>query len=217
MPRPVAPRPANDGDASAAAERSVCGLVEGSLSGGFVGGGMGLGHSDMLTRKRSLDNMENIPPFGLDGIARLAAPGSDRPTASLLDVAAQQLSQKQRKNRRTVITASSPGGHQRAGSNPRRATMLADASLLRSQPLALSLPRPATAAASATSSAQPKAAAAVALLPAQNVPLHQRPATSGRQTPIPPAAASGSGAGSSSSGARLRRLPKRNLKPLDFS
>ncbi|KAJ2792981.1 hypothetical protein H4R21_006072, partial [Coemansia helicoidea] len=160
MPRPVAPRPANDGDASAAAERSVCGLVEGSLSGGFAGGGMGLGHSDMLTRKRSLDNMENIPPFGLDGIARLAAPGSDRPTASLLDVAAQQLSQKQRKNRRTVITASSPGGHQRAGSNPRRATMLADASLLRSQPLALSLPRPATAAASATSSAQPKAAAA---------------------------------------------------------
>ncbi|KAJ1731497.1 hypothetical protein LPJ61_002505 [Coemansia biformis] len=211
MPRPVAPRPASGSDASAAGERTACGLRD-DLPGGFAGGGMGLGHGDMLTRKRSLDNMENVPPFGLDGAAPLTAPGIDKPAASLLDIAAQQLSQKQRKNRRTVITASSPGGHQRMGANPRRATMLADASLLRSQ--APPLPRHGAA----EGSAQLNTPRAVLLLPAPSLPLQPHTASSGRQTPVLQAVGGGSGSASStSSSVRLRRMPKRNLKPLDFS
>ncbi|KAJ2449683.1 hypothetical protein EV183_004762 [Coemansia sp. RSA 2336] len=149
------------------------------LSSGIGSGGLGLGHTEMLRRKRSLDNLENIPPFGLDGGALSAG---DKPAVSLLDLTAAQHSQSQRKQRRTVITASSPGGHQRMATNPRRATVHSDSVSQHSGSI--------TPCSSQT-----------------------RP----RQTPAmrTPLGASGSSSGSGSS--RLRRLPKRNLKPLDFS
>ncbi|KAJ2305369.1 hypothetical protein H4R23_004825 [Coemansia sp. Cherry 401B] len=125
--------------------------AEGGEVAGSDLGGLGLGHAEMLTRKRSLDNVENIPPFGLDGAG-----------VSLLDLAAAKLAQSQRKQRRTGITASSPGGHQRMASNPRRAG-------LGSAP--------------------------------QNGQAQDAPAL---KPPKPP-------------GAQGARLPKRNLKPLDFS
>ncbi|KAJ2786073.1 hypothetical protein H4R18_000105 [Coemansia javaensis] len=188
--------------------------------GGFAGSGVGLGHSDMLGRKRSLDNMENVPPFGLDAGSPLSG-GIDKPAAaSLLDIAAQQLSQKQRKQRRTVITASSPGGHQRMAANPRRAAEAADGGLLRSQTSAAAQPKtPAPQAPRAQAQSQPQPQR-------QNGPgLQPRPTPGGRQqqhyqqqyqqrTPTPAPAPAPTAPG----GARqLRRMPKRNLKPLDFS
>ncbi|KAJ1867328.1 hypothetical protein LPJ78_001133 [Coemansia sp. RSA 989] len=157
------------------------------LSSGIGSGGLGLGHSEMLRRKRSLDNLENIPPFGLDGGALSAG---DKPAVSLLDLTAAQHSQSQRKQRRTVITASSPGGHQRMATNPRRATMHSDGVSQHS--------------------------GSITPCSSQTRPRQQPPgSSSGRQTPAmrTPLGANGSSGGSS----RLRRLPKRNLKPLDFS
>ncbi|KAJ2194614.1 hypothetical protein IW139_002069 [Coemansia sp. RSA 353] len=145
------------------------------------GGAMGVGPADMITRKRSLDNVENIPPFGLDGVGKSAV--------SLLDLAAAQHSQSQRKQRRTVITASSPGGHQRMASNPRRVGTEALRTL--SQP-------------QNNEAAQPHTHPRMQMPPLlQLPPLLPQGRASTRPTPA--------------SGSRLRRLPKRNLKPLDFS
>ncbi|KAJ2803207.1 hypothetical protein H4R20_002984 [Coemansia guatemalensis] len=209
MPRAVVPRLAIKSDASVGGEQSSCGLTEslsGSLAGGFGSSVMGLGHSDILGRKRSLDNTENIPPFRLDGTPPLTAPGAEKPGMSLLDLAAQQHSQSQRKQRRTAITASSPGGHQRIVSNPRRATLGADPLLVRSLAAAHQSAGPGDG--------QLKMPSAEGSQPAQVRSQNMRQ----QMPPLPQTGGSNSSsAQSSASSTRLRRLPRRNLKPLDFS
>ncbi|KAJ1819953.1 hypothetical protein LPJ60_003486 [Coemansia sp. RSA 2675] len=196
-------------DAPAASDLPSCGFTD-SLSSSFAGGGIGLGQPGLVARKRSLDNLENIPPTGPDR----SAPGTDRSSVSLLDLAAQQLSQNQQKRRRAVITASSPGGQHRMASNPRRVAQLSDNSFLRS---IASIPRHDKALGSKTQ--QPRASSSVALPPTQSQqivrPHHApQPQASNNGTSTLRHSISGSGATASS---RLRRLPKRNLKPLDFS
>ncbi|KAJ2727139.1 hypothetical protein GGI07_000023 [Coemansia sp. Benny D115] len=233
-------------DASAAADRSGCGLGE-SLSSGFPStGGLSLGHSDLLSpRKRSLDNVENIPPpFGYDGSGAPPAGvcGDSKPSLSLLDMTAQQqLSNTQRKQRRMAITASSPGSQQRLSANPRRASHYSDTSFMRSthrrsqgQPEGQG-----TVKASRTSSAISSRPVLREQLPQSQQQLQQRVVNVRGQLPQqqpkqlqPPAQQKGmaahpahtlrqtigsSSASSANNGARLRRLPKRNLKPLDFS
>ncbi|KAJ1998531.1 hypothetical protein H4R26_005423, partial [Coemansia thaxteri] len=215
MPRTIASLPAR-AEATAASDLSSCGFVD-VLSSGFASGGIGLGHPGLVARKRSLDNLENIPPFGLNGSAPMAAPGADKSAVSLLDFAAQQLSQNQHKRRRAVITASSPGSQQRLANNPRRMTQPLDGSFLRSLPGARSdrgeggrIP--------------PQAPNSMALLSSQlqqNLHSHLTPQSqTGRCAGPLRHSISGGGAAASVAGAastRLRRLPKRNLKPLDFS
>ncbi|KAI8326218.1 hypothetical protein GQ54DRAFT_107293 [Martensiomyces pterosporus] len=209
MPKAVSGLPRVATDTSVASDLSSCGAGADGLSSSFTSGDIVLGHSGLLTRKRSLDNTENIPPFDLDVSAAAAATGSDgKPVVSLLNLAAQQLSQQQRKQRRTVITASSPGGHQRVATNPRRATHLMNASLLHS------LPRPHK---------QESRQLHMASARARHTPQSNGASSNGRlQThTLHPSVTSSGGGGSSSGGGggnvRLRRLPKRNLKPLDFS
>ncbi|KAJ2884859.1 hypothetical protein FB639_001884 [Coemansia asiatica] len=235
MPKTVS-RVSGRADTSAVPDRSSCGLGD-SLSSGYTNGsGIGLGHSDVLPRKRSLDNLENIPPpFGLDGAALAPRTSScEKPAISLLDITAQQLSQSQRKQRRTMLTNSSPGNRQRISSNPRRMTRTSDSSFLRSLPLphvshlenknqskpaSSNLPSPIQPRPAAQKQLPSTAAAAIEnhqSAPQQNP--NQRIASS-RQMHTLRHTIAGSSASSfnSSSGARLRRLPKRNLKPLDFS
>ncbi|KAJ2507703.1 hypothetical protein H4217_008731, partial [Coemansia sp. RSA 1939] len=169
---------------------------------------------------RSLDNVENIPPyFGLDSPEPLSMSLSDsKPAVSLLDMTAQQLSQSQHKHRRTAITASSPGGHRRMSSNPRHMARLSDASSF-----IHSIPLPQTSTSETKTTTPSKPADTTAPASSQSA---QRPRL---HTPLQPLASHsassranamrratfGSSGGASSS--RLRRLPKRNLKPLDFS
>ncbi|KAJ2614500.1 hypothetical protein H4S08_001680 [Coemansia sp. RSA 1365] len=210
MPRAVS-RLVIKSDASAGGEQSGCGLTEslsGKLTGGFGNSVMGLGHSDILGRKRSLDNTENIPPFGLDATAPLTAPGAERVGMSLLDLAAQQHSQSQRKQRRTAITASSPGGHQRIMPNPRRATLGTDPSPVRG----LAVAQQSTG----LGNEQSKTPGTEGSQPAYARNQHVRQ----QMPPLPQSGGSNSNsnsAQSSASSARLKRLPRRNLKPLDFS
>ncbi|KAI9504087.1 hypothetical protein BX070DRAFT_251817 [Coemansia spiralis] len=191
---------------TAASDLSSCGGLVDGLPNSFTSSGLGLGHSDILSRKRSLDNMENVPPsFGMDSPSALSVSvANSKPAVSLLDLAAQQLSQSQRKHRRTVITASSPGGHQRMSANPRRMARLSDSSFMHG----LSLPHPGSSENNTPSKL------AVAATP-QSTQSHKklRP-----QLPLQPHTSTSfsSNSNSSSEGARLRRLPKRNLKPLDF-
>ncbi|KAJ2080723.1 hypothetical protein H4R24_002865 [Coemansia sp. RSA 988] len=208
MPRAV-PRLAIKSDASVGDEQSGSRLTESlppNLTAGFGSNVMGLGHSDILGRKRSLDNTENIPPFRLDGTAPLTAPGAEKSGISLLDLAAQQHSQSQRKQRRTAITASSPGGHQRIVSNPRRATLGADPLLVRGLAAVHQNTGP--------SDGHLKTPSAEVSQPVHARSQHVRQ----QMPPLPQTGGSNnSSAQSSASSTRLRRLPRRNLKPLDFS
>ncbi|KAJ2737337.1 hypothetical protein IW152_000061 [Coemansia sp. BCRC 34962] len=218
MPRAIASLSAR-ADAPPASDLSSRGFTD-SLSSSFVGGGIGLGQPGLVARKRSLDNLENIPPTGPDRSAPATGPGIDKPSLSLLDLAAQQLSQNQQKRRRAVITASSPGGQHRMASNPRRVAQLPDNSFLRS---IASIPRPDKTVSSKT---QQTCAPSTVALPSTQSQQIVRP----HHTPQPQASAagnnctntlrhsiSGGGATGAAASSRLRRLPKRNLKPLDFS
>ncbi|KAJ1665359.1 hypothetical protein IW140_001471 [Coemansia sp. RSA 1813] len=222
MPRTAASRLSSRPTAgTTAGDLSSCGsgLVDG-LPNSLTSGGLSLGHSDVITRKRSLDNMENIPPyFGLDSPSQLSLSASDsKPAMSLLDMTAQQLSQSQRKHRRTAITASSPGGHQRISSNPRHIARLSDASsFLHSLPL----PHSGTNENKTTTTSKPAESTAP-----QSSQSAQKPRLHIPLQPIAPKIVSGNanvlrratfGSSSGTSSTRLRRLPKRNLKPLDFS
>ncbi|KAJ1961537.1 hypothetical protein GGI12_003196 [Dipsacomyces acuminosporus] len=207
MPKAVSRLPRR-ADTSVASDLSSCGVGAGGLSSDLNSGGLGLGHVSAMARKRSLDNSENIPPFDLDAAAAAATNGGDnKPMVSLLNIAAQQLSQQQRKQRRTVITASSPGGHRRTAANPRRAAHLTPNSALLQ---GLQMPAhhhsqkqsttPVLSASTKTSSNSERS-----LQTPQTLPLR------------PSAPSNGARNGGSSASVRLRRLPKRNLKPLDFS
>ncbi|KAJ2741385.1 hypothetical protein GGI20_005225 [Coemansia sp. BCRC 34301] len=200
MPRAIASLPAR-AEAQPAGDLSSCGFTD-SLSSNFASGGIVLGHPGLVARKRSLDNMENIPPFGLDRSAPATSSGIEKSAVSLLDLAAVQLSQNQHKRRRAVITASSPGGQQRMASNPRRAVQPPDNSFLRSL----------ASVAHNDKAQQLRAPGSVALFSAQSQKIHHPQLT-------PQHSISGGGAGATAAAASisLRRLPKRNLKPLDFS
>ncbi|KAJ2397000.1 hypothetical protein GGI05_000864, partial [Coemansia sp. RSA 2603] len=215
MPRAIARAPAPT-DTAAVGNRSSYSSASGlddSLSSGFTSGnGVGLGHSDLLPRKRSLDNVENIPPasFGLDKHGSLPKNiiSTGKPAVSLLDITAQQLSQSQRKQRRTMMTNSSPGSSQRMAANPRRVTVIPDTSFLRNLPLhqVNSLENRAQSKPSQEQQ-QPQQR----LLSQSTISVHQ--ARTMRHT----IAGTSASSCNNGSGARLRRLPKRNLKPLDFS
>ncbi|KAJ1888359.1 hypothetical protein LPJ81_006336, partial [Coemansia sp. IMI 209127] len=177
--------------------------------------------------------MENIPPyFGLDSPGQLSLSASDsKPAMSLLDMTAHQLSQSQRKHRRTAITASSPGGHQRMSSNPRHIARLSETSSF-----LYGLPPPPHSGTNENKTTTTPSKPADSGVP-QSSQSAQKPRTHIPLQPIAPKpdsnkaaalrrATLGSGGGTSSSGSisggtssstRLRRLPKRNLKPLDFS
>ncbi|KAJ2550458.1 hypothetical protein EV175_004062, partial [Coemansia sp. RSA 1933] len=231
MPRTTASRlssrPATAVTTSLASDLSSCGsgLVDG-LPASLASSGLSLGHSDALTRKRSLDNMENIPPyFGLDSPGQLSLSASDsKPAMSLLDMTAHQLSQSQRKQRRTAITASSPGGHQRMTSNPRHIARLSEtSSFLHSLP---PQPHSGTNENKTTTTPSKPADNAVpqpsqsAQKPRPHIPLQPiapKPASSKVDAVRRATFGTSSGSGGSNSSTRLRRLPKRNLKPLDFS
>ncbi|KAJ2602936.1 hypothetical protein GGF40_000391 [Coemansia sp. RSA 1286] len=229
MPKTVS-RVSGRADASAVANRSGCGLGDNLSSGYTNGSGIGLGHSDTLPRKRSLDNLENIPPpFGLDGaVLAPRASSCEKPALSLLDITAQQLSQNQRKQRRTMMTNSSPGGRQHMVSNPRRMTQTSDSSFLRSLPLPhlshlenKNQSKPASTSSPVpikTAQKQPSdTAIAEKNLDAQQHKQNQSIASSRQVHTMRHTIAGGNASSFNNSGARLRRLPKRNLKPLDFS
>ncbi|KAJ2886112.1 hypothetical protein H4R27_000895 [Coemansia aciculifera] len=218
MTRAIASLPVRT-DAPPASDLSSCGFTD-SLSSSFASGGIGLGHPGLVARKRSLDNLENIPPLGLDRSAPATGSGIDKSTVSLLDLAAQQLSQNQHKRRRAVITASSPGGQHRMASNPRRVAQLSDNSFLRS------ITSIAHHDQAVGSKAQPpRAPGSVALFSTQSqqilrphlTPQPQASTANNNCTTTLRHSASGSGATDAAASTRLRRLPKRNLKPLDFS
>ncbi|KAJ2749252.1 hypothetical protein GGI19_005753, partial [Coemansia pectinata] len=218
MTRAIASLPVRT-DAPPASDLSSCGFTD-SLSSSFASGGIGLGHPGLVARKRSLDNLENIPPLGLDRSAPATGSGIDKSTVSLLDLAAQQLSQNQHKRRRAVITASSPGGQHRMASNPRRVAQLSDNSFLRS------ITSIAHHDQAVGSKAQPpRAPGSVALFSTQSqqilrphlTPQPQANTANNNCTTTLRHSASGSGATDAAASTRLRRLPKRNLKPLDFS
>ncbi|KAJ2787161.1 hypothetical protein GGI15_000941 [Coemansia interrupta] len=217
MTRAIARAPAQT-DTASVGNRSSYGSASGledSLSSGFTNGsGVGLGHSDLLPRKRSLDNVENIPPppFGIDnlGPGPKSAAIIEKPAVSLLDITAQHLSQNQRKQRRTMMTNSSPGGSHRVAANPRRVTQIPDSSLLRSLPL--------PHLNSLENIAQSK--------PSQEQGQHQPQQRLSSQSTLSghharpmrhTIAGTSISSCNNSGGARLGRLPKRNLKPLDFS
>ncbi|KAJ1902171.1 hypothetical protein LPJ66_000260, partial [Kickxella alabastrina] len=229
MPKAIVRIP-NQGAVSAASERSNCGLGE-SLSSGFANiGGIHMGHSDLPPRKRAFENTENVPPhFVLDGAGpKPSGPASDKPSVSLLDLAAQQQTQSHRKRRCTAITASSPGGYQNTVTNPRRMAQYSDSSILRSIPLAY--------LGEMDNKSQQRATGNPPLISTNPPQKHtnmrghlthppqrvvQNPRQNGLVVRQPPTLHQTIGAGSASSSnngaARLRRMPKRNLKPLDFS
>lgn len=244
MPKTVS-RPSVAVDTSATNnDPSSCGLPE------HLSSGIGLiDPTGLMSRKRSLDNLENIPPFvGLDHSAPATGVVDKPTTLPLLDLAAQKMSQHQRKHRRTVITASSPGGHQRVVSNPRLVASSISSSFLRSLPAPPrsrppppplppqtqppSQPQPQLQKNSINSSVESKKPSTSHLPPIPQLP----PSTNNRSTtststtaswPVanPSLRRSMSGtsvgvtavSGASGNSGKLRRMPKRNLKPLDFS
>ncbi|KAJ2845393.1 hypothetical protein GGI22_006572, partial [Coemansia erecta] len=239
MPNTAASRLSSRPATTAASDLSSCGsgLVDG-LPTSLASSGLGLGHSDVVTRKRSLDNMENIPPyFGLDSPGQLSLSVSDsKPAMSLLDMTAHQLSQSQRKHRRTAITASSPGGHQRMSSNPRHIARLSETSSFlyglpppphsgtnenKTTTTTTTPSKPADNRAPQSSQSAQKPRTHIPLQPIAPKPASSKAAAALRRATFGSSGGTTTSSSSSISGGssstRLRRLPKRNLKPLDFS
>ncbi|KAJ1941498.1 hypothetical protein EC988_006741, partial [Linderina pennispora] len=167
---------------------------------------------------RSLDNAENIPPpFDLDAAAAAAVhggAGSRKQKPTLLGMAAQQMSQN--KYRRTMALAGkSPRGSKRMPANPRRVAQKVDISFLRSAQQ--------QAQQKQQQQQQPKYALPP---PLGSFSSDNYPQAGGtlRSRIVHVVADNNNGSnivirtGShTSNNVRLRRLPKRNLKPLDFS